>query len=329
MQRNIIRETNAERSIGVVAASTLIQAEALGKGLPRFAKWGFPVRVDDTIYEKFRYFAGTDQARADALVRLLKDKSVGTVWCARGGYGATRILKLLDEAGAPALMRRDPKLLIGFSDVTALHFYFWQKAGVPSLHAPMPATARWEELPSGTEKVLRRALTGKLELGAKSHTAAWRGKALVGGKASEGILLGGNLSLLDTLIGTPWQPNLNGAILFLEDCGELPYRVDRMLTHLDNAGMLKGLRGVLLGDFEEGVVYREPTEKKYLKAIFQERFGDLGVPVIMNLPVGHGEKNEPLPLGVRARISVKGKLELLEQPVGPALERRLKPGKRS
>ena len=117
------------------------------------------------------------------------------------------------------------------------------------------------------------------------------------------------------LIGTPWQPDLRGAILFLEDCAERPYQVDRMLTHLANAGMLKGLRGVLLGDFETDVVYKEKGERKYWKELFLERFAPLKVPVLEKLPVGHGRENEPLPLGVKAAISKTGRLLLLEQPI--------------
>lgn len=316
MQRTKLKKLHTDRWIGVAAASTVIEEKMLEDGLLRFAEWGYPVRVDDSIYERHRYFAGTDATRANALLRLIQDPSVGTIWCARGGFGASRLLKLLDQAKAPALLRRHPKLLLGFSDVTALHFYFYQAAGLASVHAPMPATGRWLELPPRTEKVLRRLLKGQLELGKDSHTAAWRPKTLHHtGKESEGVLMGGNLSLVATLAGTPWQPKLDNTILFLEDCGEAPYRVDRMLTQLDNAGMLRKLRGVLLGDFEDGVMYREPAERKYWKQIFLERFADLGVPVLTHLPVGHGKHNEPLPLGVKARITKQGKLELLEQPV--------------
>ncbi|RZA08689.1 MAG: LD-carboxypeptidase [Proteobacteria bacterium] len=318
MQRIKIKRSDTDRWIGIAAASTVIDSGTLEAGLPRFAEWGYAVRVDDTITEKFRYFAGTDQTRADALIRLIRDPSVGTIWCARGGYGATRLLKLLDAAKAPALLRKNPKLLFGFSDVTALHFYFHQH-GLASVHAPMPGTAAWGVLKPSTEKILRATLAGKLETGAASHTAAWKPKILhTTGKEAEGIILGGNLSLVATLAGTPWQPNLNGALLFLEDCGEAPYRVDRMLTQLDNAGMLKKIRGVLLGDFEDGVVYRDDAERKHWRAIFLERFAHLGIPVLSNLPVGHGKRNEPLPLGVKARITKAGRLELLEQPVRAA-----------
>jgi muramoyltetrapeptide carboxypeptidase len=316
MRREKQKPSKTDRWIGITAPSTLLNPKLLEKSLERFAQWGYPVRMDDSIFEKFRYFAGTDENRAQSLLRLLRDPSVGTIWCARGGYGATRILKKLDAAGAPKLMARDPKLLFGFSDVTALHLYFYHHLKLPSVHSPMPAGTKWPKMPARTDRILQSILKGRLPLGTKSHTADWKGKPLyLPGKKTTGVILGGNLSMLVSLLGTPWQPDLKGAFLFLEDCGEAPYRVDRMLTQLENAGMLKGLRGVLLGDFEADVIYREPAEKKYWKEVLLERFADRKIPVLSGLPVGHGKYNEPLPLGVRAEITARGRLFLLEQPV--------------
>lgn len=313
MRRTKIKITDAARGIGIAAASSMIERPLLYQALPQFAKWGISTRVDDDIYSQLRSFAGTDERRAAALLRLAQDPMIGTIWCARGGYGAARILSLLDKAGLPKMLRRSPKLLLGFSDVTALHFYF-NALGLPSVHAPMPATPSWARITPKTKRILRATLAGELELGRKAHTAAWNLKPLHKAKGgTEGILRGGNLSLLASLVGTPWQPDLTGCLLVLEDCGERPYRVDRMLTQIYSAGMLKGVRGVLLGDFEADVQYKMEFEKKYWKDIFTERFE--GIPLYTGLPIGHGLKNEPLPLGVRAAIDNSGKLLLLEQPV--------------
>ncbi|MCO5144208.1 MAG: LD-carboxypeptidase, partial [Oligoflexia bacterium] len=131
----------------------------------------------------------------------------------------------------------------------------------------------------------------------------------------EGIILGGNLSIILSLLGTPYLPDFTDAILFLEDCGEPPYRVDRMLTQLASAGILQKLQGVLLGDFEADVVYTDPkAEKSYWKPTLRERFLDLNIPILEKLPVGHGKYNEPLPLGVRASIQKNGNLKILESP---------------
>jgi muramoyltetrapeptide carboxypeptidase len=313
MRRTTIRSRGTSRWIGIAAPSTLVNPELLESALPRFAHWNYPVRLDDSVTEQCRYFAGTDESRSLSLLRLLKDPAVGTIWCARGGYGATRLLSRLDRLGAAAAMAKDPKLLMGYSDVTALHLYFYHHNRLPSVHCQMPATPKWLTMSGSSERVLRAILQGRMPTGGKSHTAAWKLKRLQAGTA-EGVILGGNLTLLVNLIGTPWQPKLQGSLLFLEDCGEAPYRVDRMLTQLENAGMLKGLSGVLLGDFEADVIYREASERKYWREIFLERFSGRGIPVLAGLPVGHGKKNEPLPLGVKAAIK-GGRLLLLEQPV--------------
>ena len=297
--------------IGIAAPSWKIDVALLQKGLRRFASWGYPVRLDDI------YYAGADEDRAAALVALLRDPAVRTIWCARGGSGATRLLGLLDRLGAPALLRKERnKLLVGYSDVTALHFYF-QRLGLATLHAPMPATKSWQRLAPRVDRLLAQALAGELPIGRESYTAKWKTKPIyMPRKAVEGVIRGGNLTLVANLAGTRWQPDLNGAFLFLEDCGERPYEVDRMLTHLGNAGMLRGLRAVLLGDFEADVIYREPGEKKYWKEIFLDHFAAAGVPVITGLPVGHDRKqNDPLPLGVQAALDSRGKLFLLEQVV--------------
>ncbi len=303
-----------DRWIQVVAASTLINEELLEEGLPRFARWGVPVMTDEALKEKSRYFAGTDEIRAKAVLRALNNPAVGALWCARGGYGSTRLFQQLDRWGAPKLLRRDPKLVLGFSDATGLQLYAHHHAKLPYIHCQMPATPSWQRMTASAHRVLHSILAGKMQTGRNSHSAKWNTKLLHGKKASVGKLIGGNLTLLVNTIGTPWQPDLKDCILFLEDCGELPYRVDRMLTHLENAGMLKGLKGVLLGDFEADVTYREAKEKTYWKEIFAERFFHRGYPVLSGLPVGHGKKNEPLPLGIRGEITKSGKLLFLDSP---------------
>lgn len=316
MHRAIIHGNRLERTIGITAASSVVNQKNLDHSLERFARWGVTVAVADQVRLAHRYLAGPDEARASALDTFVRDPSVGTLWCARGGYGSTRLLPLLDKLGTAKALAKNPKLLIGYSDVTGLHLYFYGKTGIPSLHAVMPGTPRFATLPPRLDKLLRRTLAGELALGKHSHTAEWNLRRLTGpARTAEGVILGGNLSLLVNLVGTPWQPDLRGKILFLEDCAERPYQVDRMLTLLSNAGLLKNLAGVLLGDFEADVVYKEKGEKRYWKELFLERFAPLGIPVLENLPVGHGKKNEPLPLGVRAAITKQGRLWLLEQPV--------------
>lgn len=318
MQRISAAPTTKGSLIGIAAPATCIEKNLLEKGAEKLASWGYAVRKDDRLLHRDRSFAGTDAERAAVLASLIKDPSVRTIWCARGGYGVTRILPLLDRIGIIRAMTRDPKLLIGYSDITALHLYFYERIGLKSLHAPLVATPKWLKLPAAQAKLLQNILAGKMKLGAASHSTSWPTSWLSARpkKAIEGILLGGNLTLLANLAGTPWQPHLKGAILFIEDCAEPPYRIDRMLTQMRNAGMLDGVRAVLVGDLREDVVLKRGEKKTAWKDVLADCLEAWGVPVLIGAPVGHGKHNEPLPLGVLARLTVAGKMELWEQVVG-------------
>jgi muramoyltetrapeptide carboxypeptidase len=238
------------------------------------------------VFERHRYLAGDDARRLGELTAALEDPDIRAVFCARGGYGATRLLGRLATAGSPG----PPKALIGFSDITALHLWM-QSCGRISVHGPV--LTQLGRLPAPTCErlfaLLESAqppppLTGRL-----TH---------VGGVA-EGPLLGGNLSVFTRLLGTPFMPPLDGAILLLEDQGERPYRLDRMWTHLELAGVFGRVRGIALGSFTG-------CEEKDAAYTSEEVLGDLaratGRPCAGGFPVGHGEVNEPLPLGARVRL---------------------------
>lgn len=297
--------------IGITAPSSPVDKSLLKKNLLSLSRWGFPLQIDDAVYGKHRYLGGTDDKRAAGLLRLFRDPHVNVVWCARGGYGLTRILPTLERE--KKLLRAGKKLLVGFSDVTALHALY-DKLGLPSVHAPMPGTTSWKKVSASCRVVVQKILCGGFEYGRDSHSLRWKTGFFPGSlrREARGVVKGGNLTLVHSLVGTPWQLDLRGSLLFLEDCAENPYRVDRMLTQLVQSGALRGVRGILLGDFSADVVYSHPSEKKYWKEMFQEILLPLGVPVLHCLPVGHGIQNEPLPLGIRARIRKDGKLEYLE-----------------
>ena len=178
------------------------------------------------------------------------------------------------------------------------------------------ATPSWLNLKSRAERELFALIAGTAPLGKKSHTASWPTKHLCTAKATEGILIGGNLSVVCSLLGTPWEPNLDQAILFLEDCNEAPYRLDRMLNQLHCAGLLRRVRAIVAGDlFHE--VPQELQRKVSWKQVLKDWGSELKIPVLVGLPVGHGLRNEALPLGVKARITRTGKLELLQPLVLP------------
>lgn len=314
MRRISPQSLHAGDLIGIAAPSTLIDPELLLNGVKKLSSWGYSVTFDDRILARYRSFAGVDDLRARVLLKLAQNENVRAIWCARGGYGATRILPLLDDLHFAAAMEKKPKLLIGYSDATALHLYAYKKLGLKSLHAPLVATPKWQQLPPATGKVLRELLSGHAPLGARSYTTRWPTRLLAPiKKPVEGILLGGNLTLIANMAGTRWQPSFRGALLFLEDCGEAPYRLDRMLTHLWNTGMLKGVKAVITGDLTADVTLKPGESKSAWKEVLADRLLARGVPVLAYAPVGHGVRNEPLPLGVKARITTRGKLELLEQ----------------
>lgn len=266
-----------------MAPSSPFDEAAFDAGIA-FLRRRHEVRVDDEVRAKAGYLAGDDARRLDELRRALAEEDTRAIVCARGGYGATRLLEKLE----PVEVRRARKLLVGFSDVTALHA-LWARAGVGSMHGPMVA---W--LGRASEEA-RAGWVAALE----GRTFHARGLTSVVGGRAEGLLLGGNLAVLAALVGTPFAPPLRDAVLFLEDVGEAPYRVDRLLTQLRHAGWLQAVRGVVLGEF----VRCPPGEHGVsVEAVLAERLGDLGVPVAAGLSAGHGVVNHALPFGARVTL---------------------------
>ncbi len=256
------------------------------------------------------YLAGDDHARARALTDAFLDPAVDGVVCARGGYGAMRLLPLLD----PDLFARHPKPLLGFSDVTALHGFLNRCAGIASIHGPLLSTLGQHADPpdpAGSFDATLRALRGQDDLVAVDGL-----RALSDGEAT-GPLIGGNLSLIASLVGSPFFPALDGAILFIEEVGEAAYRVDRMLTGLALRGALSALAGLVIGDLEpvaDAYVAADRFEAVTLERL-RQLTDDLGVPVALGLPVGHGAMNRPLPFGTRATLRcLDGSARLEVQP---------------
>jgi muramoyltetrapeptide carboxypeptidase len=282
--------------VAVVAPAGAPQPEAYAQGLALLEQRYAVIRrytLSPEAGERAQhlpYLAADDAARAAALNDALADPEVEAVICARGGYGCSRILEALD--GEALGRRRIP--LVGFSDITALHA--WAAGlGLPSIHGPV--VTQLPRLPDGD----RAALFELLEGGAPTLSGL---EPLSGGRAS-GLLVGGNLSLLCHLLGTPWAPELQGRILLLEEIGESPYRLDRLLTQLSLAGVFQRVAAVVLGqlqgcDAEQGV----PPTRRFVSAreVLQDRLGAPGIPVVLDAPVGHGQRNVALPLGAVATL---------------------------
>jgi muramoyltetrapeptide carboxypeptidase len=268
--------------IAVVSPSSPVDPELLGLGVARLAERYTPL-LDKHVFDAQRYLAGSDAVRAKAFAQALTDPDIRAIFCARGGSGAGRLLPLLDVAAAP------PKLVIGSSDVTVLHAAF-QSHERSSVHGPgVMQTADQPQL------VLDR-LFHLLEGGLPSPLTG--ASPLVGGIA-EGSLLGGNLAVFATLLGTSWLPDTRGAILLLEDDGEQPYRLDRLWTHLRNAGLFAGLSGIALGDFTN---CERPGATFTVRDVLRSLAEETGLPCAAGFPVGHGPVNMPLSLGTRVRL---------------------------
>jgi muramoyltetrapeptide carboxypeptidase len=264
--------------------------------------------MDPGILSRDGYLAGGDERRSDELNRYLRDPDVRAIFCARGGYGLMRILPALDAAS----LRSDPKLLVGFSDVTALHCWALASAGVRPVHGPV--VAQLDEIGGHDRDWLFRLLERPEPPGVlPGEPLLASGHA--GQGAIEGPLLGGNLSLLAHLAGTPYQLSWAGAVLFLEDVGERPYAVDRYLTRLALAGVTTGVAAALLGDF----CRCEPTAAGGGPGVWEvldERLRALSIAALRGLPAGHGERNLALPLGGRCAIDFAGgTVHLLEAAV--------------
>ena len=270
--------------VAVIAPASSFDRASFEAGLALIAA-RYDVHYRPGIFEEHRYLAGSDERRLAELTDALLDPGVKAVFCARGGYGATRLLGRLDTARPPP-----PKPLVGFSDITALHFWL-QSHGHMSIHGPVLT-----QLPLLPEKTHAR-LFALLESGSAApplHAA----ETYVPGTA-EGPLLGGNLSVVTRVLGTPYMPPLDGAILLLEDVGERPYRLDRMWTHLALAGVFARIRGIALGTFTNG----EEKSADYSAAdVLRELAAAQGLPCAAGFPIGHGVLNEPVPLGARVRL---------------------------
>lgn len=242
------------------------------------------------------YLAATDAQRAKDIMDAFADPSIDGVWCIRGGYGGHRILPLLDKE----IICKNKKWFGGYSDVTALHLFFNQECHMQTFHCTMPSTE--PNLDDYTLSYLKKALFGGLS---DTLTYSQEITTLVSGKA-EGILCGGNLSLVAASLGTPWEIDTKGKILFLEDIGEKTYRVDSMLTQLRNAGKFDDCAGILLGAWTD-CVPEYPEKTLLLPEIFRQLLVPAGKPILMDIPCGHCLPTLALPLGARVRMDADTK----------------------
>lgn len=272
-------------TIGIVAPAGHFNAEKFLKGVSVLESMGFRTHIPDDVFSQSGYFAGTDQARAEVLMRLFEDDSIQAIMCARGGYGSVKILPFIDVE----VIKHHPKVFLGFSDISVLLNFFFERIGLVSFHGSVITS-----LVNATQ--LAKDAVVKAISSDKPIVMKLKNFVCIQGGSVSGIVKGGNLTTLCHLTGTPYMPSFNESILVLEDTGEAGYRIDRMLTQMKLAGCFDGIAGIALGSFDNCGRIDE------LYGIVEEVFEDLGIPILAGFDVGHIENNITFPIGLQASL---------------------------
>lgn len=286
-------------TLGVVAPAGRVEPADLHRGVLRLERLGFKVVLGGHVGKGHRYLAGKDPDRAADLQSMFERRDISAVLCARGGSGAARLLRFLDRDR----LFSAPKIFVGCSDITTLLLYLSRTFGWTTFHGPMAATQFGRgPNPAMDENFLR-------VLGGEAVEMSFPGVRTLRGGQAEGVLTGGCLTLICTTIGTPYEIETEGKILFIEDTDEAPYRIDRMLSYLKELGKFDQVRGVVFGQMPR-------CQPEFLPEIILEIFDELPVPILFGFPSGHGESIATLPFGIPVRIDgVTGSLRMLEPAV--------------
>ncbi len=303
-------------TIGLIAPGSPISDEKIAKAVASLTRLGFKVKEGKFLRQKNGYLAGSDAERLTDLHAAFSDPEVAAVWCARGGYGCTRLLESIDYG----LIKRNPKPFIGYSDITALHLAIQQRTGLVTFHGPVASS----DFPDNTVAHLRAVLWMPVDNYAISlpEASTWelledayKPFVITPGIAS-GILTGGNLSLMSAMVGTAFSPDLRQKIVFIEDVGEEPYRLDRMLTQLLQGAHLAQAAGIVLGVFSDCQPRKGSGPSWSLRETLTDRLGNLNIPVAYGFPLGHVEHQATYPYGILAKLdTTQGVLMLQERAV--------------
>jgi muramoyltetrapeptide carboxypeptidase len=300
-------------TIGLVTPSSSISRASFEKALSNLDSLGFVVKYSENMRVRKGFLAGTDQQRVDDLHAMFTDESVAGIVCARGGYGAGRILSLLDYE----LIKNNPKVFVGYSDITALHFAIQKFAGLTTYHGPVGASEFTKFTRDSFEDVLMKSKK-RYEFGVDDIKKDDPNHIVIAGGVASGQLVGGNLTLITSLMGTPYDIDFDNKLVFIEEIGESPYKVDRMFTQLLNSGKLNKASGIVFGVFNDCETKESDPDfdtSLSLKEVLLDRFGHLKIPIAYGLPFGHISNNATIPFGIRANFNAeKGTLTYLEQP---------------
>jgi muramoyltetrapeptide carboxypeptidase len=280
-------------TVAIVCPAGFMPLENAETCISTLIDWGYKVKIGKTLGNQYHYFSGTDEERLADLQNMLDDESVKAILCGRGGYGVSRII---DQVNFKKF-RKNPKWIIGFSDITVLHCHLLNKVKTASLHAPMAAAFNHDGFENEYVKSLGDALSGKTaKYQSGSHPFNSEGKA-------KGLLVGGNLALLAHIIGTPSDIKTKGKILFIEDIGEYIYNVDRLLNQLKRAGKLDRLAGMIFGGFTEMKDTTIPFGKP-IDEVLRDAVAEYDYPVCFHFPVSHDKENYALKVGLEYELKV-------------------------
>jgi muramoyltetrapeptide carboxypeptidase len=299
-------------TIGLVApASTPSTEEKIKKGATYLEQLGYRINFGEHIRKTHGYLAGTDEERAADFNNMVRDKDVKAIFAIRGGYGTPRILQMIDYSS----LKQNPKIIVGYSDITALQLAIFRKIGLVTFSGPMTGIEMWKGIAPYTEEHFWQLLTSTKKIGVLKNPYDEPSKILKHGK-THGQLLGGNLSMIACLMGTPFVPKFLDSILFLEDVEEAPHRIDRMLAQLFNAGILSGLSGLVFGKFTDCNPSNPSEPHLTLDQIQKEYAEKIKCPVIGNFQYGHIPRMLTVPIGLQAMLdSKRNRLEVLESAV--------------
>lgn len=285
--------------IGLIGTSGPIAEERINPAIKSIEAMGLEVTLGDSCMKKHGFLSGDDDTRANDINTMFKDKSINGIFAIRGGYGSARLLDKIDYRS----IKKNPKVFAGYSDITALHNVINKKCNLITFHTPMAGTEFYKGVDEYTMKYFIKNIFTSEPLGILNNPKDNEIKTLFSGKA-EGQLVGGNLSIITSLMGTPYEIDTKGKILFIEDVDEYPYKIDRMLLQLKQAGKLKNAAGIILGSWT-GCTAGENANSLTLMEIFKEIIATEKRPTVYNLECGHCMPTISLPLGGKASINTE------------------------
>lgn len=288
-------------TIALIAPSSPTSIENVKKAEELLIQMGFKVKMGKSPYEKYGYLSGSDEIRANDINNMFKDKEVDAIICLRGGYGTPRILDLIDYD----IIRENPKIFVGYSDITALHIAFTQISNLLTFHGPMMTSDIIGSFSDFSKDNFFGLIMKTRDIDKISNPEGEEISTINGGVA-EGTIIGGNLSLIAATIGTPYEIDVKDKILFMEEIAEEPYSIDRMLNQLRLSGKFEDAKGIILGDFNR-CVSEKHDESLTLEQVIRDHIEPAGKPTILNLKAGHCEPMVTLPFGAKVKLDADNK----------------------